>query len=364
YARLESENNVVKVPAKSVDSLVQVTGEPDALRDRDLAHFDRDKVDAIEIENTEGTIKLFKPEGAEKWRLWRDKSGTDAEEAVVRSRLDSFDPKREGKRRADSFPAEKPEQAGMDKGARLAVVSVWEGGLKKQEKSDAPPELKDPKTPTVRLTFGKQLKDRALVYVLREKAGEKEQTLLLVKDKGQNKEGLVERVTPGPLAYVNRKLPTFSTSEGTQIKQLVVTRSGETLQLKSEKTGDFVEWQFEAPKELAKRKADTYAVQDILRALQFLSPVRVAAEKPVDKQLEGFGLKPPLFQATVTVAAKEAKDVKDKQDEKKEEKKEAEKETKEEKFTYSFGKETPDKAGIFAKVEGSDLVYVVSSAVL
>src|SRR5262249_23534432 len=48
YARLASENSVVKVPGKSVDALVAAAGDPDALRDRDLAHFDRDKVDAIQ----------------------------------------------------------------------------------------------------------------------------------------------------------------------------------------------------------------------------------------------------------------------------------------------------------------------------
>src|SRR5207248_6732805 len=123
--------------------------------------------------------------------------------------LDSLDPKKEGKRRVDSFPTIKPEEAGMDKNARLAVVSLWVDGLKKQEKADAEPELKDAKTPTVRLTIGKQLKERALVYVQRETANEKSPALLLAKDKEANKEGLVDRVTPGPLAYLDRKIPTF-----------------------------------------------------------------------------------------------------------------------------------------------------------
>src|SRR5262249_48948273 len=36
----------------------------------------------------------------------------------------------------------------------------------------------------------------------------------------------------------------------------------------------------------------------------------------------------------------------------------------EEKYTYQFGKETPDKSGIFAKSSRSDLVYVIPSVVL
>jgi hypothetical protein len=346
YARLENENSVVKVPAKSVDALVAAAGDADALRDRDLAHFDRNKIDAIQVENSEGSIKLFKVDGA--WKLWRDKSGSNAERSIVDGLLDTLNAKKEGRRRIDSFPTTKPDAAGMDKNARLAVVSLWEEGLKKQDKADAQPELKEPQSPTVRLTIGKQLKDRALVYVLRETAGAKEGTLLLAKDKEGIKEGLADRVTPGPLAYLDRKVPTYAIGEGTTIKQLDLTRPGETYQLKNEKSGDAKSgepdvWKFAAPKELDKRPADTYAVHDIIFGLNRLTPLRVAAEKPDDKQLEGFGLKPPQVQATLTLATKD---------------------NKEEKFTYSFGKETPDKTGVFLKSDRNDLVYVVPTTVM
>jgi hypothetical protein len=343
YARLASENNVVKVPAKKVETLTQLAAEPDVLRSRDLAHFERDKVDAIVIENAEGTIRLFKTDNPEPWKLWRDKKATKAEESVVRSLLDLFDYKKDGKHRVDSFPSVKPEQAGMDKNARLAVVSLWTGGLKKQENKDAEPQLTQPDKPTVRLTIGKQLKDRGLVYVLREAADEKQPALLLVKDKEGAKEGLVDRVTPGPLAYLDRKLPAIPMGADTQAKQVTLTRGGETFQLKSEKSGEVEHWKFEAPKELAGRSSDAYAVRDILFGLQRLQPLRVAAENPNDKQLEGFGLKPPQTEVTVVTTNKD---------------------NKEDKHTYSFGKETPDKTGIFARASGSDLVYVVPSSVL
>jgi hypothetical protein len=343
YARLASENNVVKVPAKKVDTLTQVAAEPDVLRSRDLAHFERDKVDAIVIENAEGTIRLFKTDNPEPWKLWRDKKGVKAEESVVRSVLDLFDYKKDGKHRVDSFPSIKPEQAGMDKNARLAVISLWTGGLKNQENKDAEPQLTQPDKPTVRLTIGKQLKDRGLVYVLREAADEKQPALLLVKDKEGAKEGLVDRVTPGPLAYLDRKLPAIPMGPDTQAKQVTLTRGGETFQLKSEKSGEVEHWKFEAPKELAGRSADAYAVRDILFGLQRMQPLRVAAENPNDKQLEGFGFKPPQTEVTVITTTKD---------------------NKEEKHTYSFGKETPDKAGIFARASGSDLVYVLPSITL
>jgi hypothetical protein len=203
--------------------------------------------------------------------------------------------------------------------------------------------LTDPKAPTVRLTIGKQDKDRGLVYVLREVAGEKEPTLLLVKDKEGGKEGLVDRVTPGPLAYLDRKVPVWSTAEGSQIKQLTLTRNGETITLKSEKSGEVNVWKFDAPKELQGRQADTYAVNDILFAVQRLTPLRVAAEKANDKQLESFGLKPAQVEVAVTVAPKDGK---------------------EEKYVYWFGKETPDKSGVFAKSDRGDFVYVAPPAIL
>lgn len=345
YARLGNENNVVKVPLKKVDSLVQLASEPDVLRDRALAQFDRDKIDAIQIENSEGTIRLFKTDATEPWKLWRDKTGVTAEASTVQALLDALDPKKEGKRRVDSFPAKKPEEVGIDKNARLAVVSLWSEGVKKQEKKDAEPELKDPKAPpTVRLTIGKQEKDRGLVYVLRELAADKTPMLLLVKDKEAGKEGLVDRVTPGPLAYLDRKFPTFTPGEGVEFKELSLTRGGETFLVKHEKTGDKESWKFEAPKDSAGRLADRHAVEDLIFfGLQRILPLRVAAEKPNDKQLEGFGLKPPQYEATLTLTDKDKK---------------------EEKYAYQFGKETPDKSGIFARSSRSDLVYVIPSVVV
>jgi hypothetical protein len=174
-------------------------------------------------------------------------------------------------------------------------------------------------------------------------AAERQPTLLLVKDKEAAKDGLVDRVTPGPLAYLDHKIPTFTTAEGMTPKQLDLMRGTESYQLKSEKTGVLETWKFALPKDMEQRAADAFAVRDILFGLARLSALRVAAEKPADKQLEGFGLKPPLFQATLTLTNKD---------------------NKEEKYTYSFGKETPDKLGVFAKSDRGDLVYVVPSAIL
>src|SRR5262249_29519822 len=171
----------------------------------------------------------------------------------------------------------------------------------------------------------------------------KESSLLLAKDKEGPKEGLVDRVTPGPLTYLDRKFPSFVLSEGAAVKQIDLIRPGETYQLKNEKSDKADAWKFVTPKELESGPADSYAASDIQFGLGRLLPLRVAAEKADDKQLDGFGLKPPQYQVTLTIAAKDGK---------------------EEKYTYSFGKETPDRSGVFAKSDKGDLIYVVPTVTL
>src|SRR5262249_50701013 len=156
--------------------------------------------------------------------------------------LDAFDEKIDGRRRVDSFPSIKPEDAGMDKNARLAVVPLWVGGVKREEKKDAEPELKDLKTPTWRFPIGKHLNDLGLICVKSELGGEKQPAMLLVKDKQGIREGLADRVTPGALAYLDHRIPTFTPSEGSSIKQLDLTRGGETYQLQAEKAGILDSW--------------------------------------------------------------------------------------------------------------------------
>lgn len=340
YARLAGENHVVKVPAKLVEPVLQVANNPDPLRDRDLVSVDKDKVDAVQIQNASGTLKLFHAELLEPWKLWRT-TGQEADANAVRQLLDALT----AKRRVEGFPAIKPAEAGMDAKDRLAVVELWVGGLKKQEKKDAEPQLNDPKKPTVRLTFGKQDKDKGTVYVLREVDGEKEPTLLLVKDRDPGKETLVDKVTGNALAYLDRRIPSFVEGPDTEVKQLILTRGGETFDLKKEKTGAETLWKFAAPKELAGRTADYNAVHNVLDALKFLSSTRLIAEKADEKGLEGYGLTPKTAQVEATVVL-------------------VGKDNKEEKHVYLFGKENADKTGLYFKTGSSDLVHLVPTTVL
>src|SRR5207244_12930173 len=101
---------------------------------------------------------------------------------------------------------------------------------KKDEKKDEPkndekkdqavePSLKDEK-PTVKLVFGK--KDKDVVYVRRE-AGT-EITRLAVPAT------LLDKVTDGKLAYLNRKLPTFTG----EVSKIMLEREGHTFEIDRE----------------------------------------------------------------------------------------------------------------------------------
>ena len=362
YARLENESSVVKVPLNKVKHLVEVAKKPDAIRDRNLAHFQRDKVDAIRIEYANVRIKLYHTDALDPWKLWKDKdeknsgSGRNADDEVVRKLLNSFDDKAGGKGRVDSFPTKDDlKKAGMGEKDRPAVVSIWVDGLKKQGKEGAEPKLKDPKKPTVKLTFGNQDKEKGLIYVLREVDGDKEPTLLLVKNKEAGGT-LADHVTAGPLAYLDRKIPTFSGLGFPDVARLTIVRGGEKYELKQDKTGNKQTWTFEAPKDLSGRQGDVRAIMDLQFVLQRLSALRIAAEKPDDKQLEQFGLKPPKIEVTVVL---KSKDDKDKDDKDKKDKDKKEKDAKEEKYVFSFGNVTEDRSGYYAKTAKSDLVYVV-----
>src|SRR5207248_4445302 len=112
--------------------------------------------------------------------------------------------------------------------------------------------------PAVRLTFGKRDRDQGIVYVKRESGDElKTVTLLTVPDT------IYDRVTAGPLAYLDRKLPSWT---GTPTK-VSLMRGGQLFQLEK---GDKDYWTIKEPKELAGRRASEQSIHSILFTLQTL----------------------------------------------------------------------------------------------
>lgn len=340
-ARLEGEKSVVKVEASKVDPLRKLLDSPDALRDRNLVHFDNFKTpDAIDVKNSAGSFEFLREPG-KPWELYRGDSASKADDKAVQSLIAELTRKNV----ARAFPT---SDAGLGLDKPTAVVSLWVDGLAKdekpEEKKDEPteekkddkkgdkkdgkkeepkparPKVKDPQKPTVRLSFGNV--ENNLVAVKRESGGE---TALL-----KVPAGVLDRVKDGPLAYLDPTLPKFSEGDPTKdATKLVLVRDGVTTELVKDPKASSPEaaWKIEKPADLAGRTADAAAVDRILRTLNALRTTKLVSEKAepevVDRE---FGLKTPSLKATVTVT----------------------KDGKPASYEYDFGKEV-DKVRVYAR---------------
>jgi hypothetical protein len=350
YARLESEKNLVKIPAKKVEAITRVVEDPSAIRNKDLVQFESGKVDAIDIQPSERTaFKLRKAGEPAEWKIYVAGAPQKAESGPVQDLLSAVTAKRQIKDFPDSSKTD--AALGLDKPA--GVVSLWVDAIKKEEKKDgdkkeekkdtkaeaaknepkkdanALPALKEEK-PTVKLVLGRREKD--LVYVRREAGTEVARVGVPAT--------LLDKASEGKLAYLDRTLPSFSTNK--DIRKVVLTRGGETYEVNRIKDD---KWQLKQPKGLAGRSADAGKVDQLLNDLHDLRAEKLVAEKATDKELDGYGLKSPA----IKVALAHDKD----------DKKSAAKV-----FAYLFGKETDDKAGYYAKQGDRDFIFVVRKGVL
>jgi hypothetical protein len=347
YARLESESNIVRIPAKGIDAILQVAANPAVLRNRDLVQVDANRADAIDVQSTAGMVKLRKPQAV--WQIQDAGKWRNAETQTVQDLLSALNTKRQ----VQAFPDPAKQGAmGFDKPS--AVVSIWVDGLQKEEKKDekkeskaaeskkpdgkekqaaGDPKLKDAK-PTAKLTFGN--KDGANVYVLRETAAGK--AVFEVPDT------LMAKLDQGSLAYVDRTLPSFS--ESADVTSLAVERGGETFDVdkeqKDEKTP--ATWKLKEPKDLAGRMADTSAVNRMIAELRGLRTDKLVVENPPTTALSQYGLDKPAIRATVRVLNKENKKTED--------------------WVYSFGSEAPDKSGRYARMSKGDFVFLAPSNIV
>jgi hypothetical protein len=382
YARLENEKNIVKVPAKKVEAITKVIESPSVLRNRDLTQIDTAKVDAIDLRpNERDVVKLRKTGQPAEWKLYESGKALEAESSSVQDLLNALTVKRQVK----DFPEASKSDAelGLDKPS--AVVSLWAEGIKKEEtkdekgkgekkgekkdgqakeekkdakqdehkddkakdqkkdadkdtakkeeKKDSPsePALKDEK-PTARLVFGKRDKD--VVYVRREAGNET--TRLAVPAT------LLDKATEGKLAYLSRKLPNFAVNS--EVSKVVVARGGQTYEMdKITDDKNPPSWKLKEPKDLAGRTADNGKVDHLLSGLRDLHATKLIAEKANESELERYGLKSPAIKATVTVSKPDKKT---------------------EDYVYLFGKETDDKAHVYAKQASRDMVFLVAKDVL
>jgi hypothetical protein len=340
YARLAGENSVVRVPAAKVKPLLGVLANPDPLRSHDLVSVGVPaKIDAVDVQAGGVSVKLRNVDN--KWKLYHNGArATDA--GAVNELIDAVT----GKKQVKTF-VDKPDGLEFDKPA--AIVSVWIDGVKKDEKKDEEkkegdnkdeknedkePALKSDK-PTVKLTFGKRDRDKGIVYVQRE-AGE-DKTIVTVAD------SVLDKVTAGPMTYVDRQLPSFAQGFdfAKDVTKLALERGGQTWELAKETAGDKTKWKIVQPQSMAGRGSNEANVNQVLTTLAHLRAEKIVAEKAKEDELGPlYGLKPPVLKATVAVT----------------------RDGKPEEWTYTFGKQSDTKMGVYAQLSRSDFVFLVPKA--
>jgi hypothetical protein len=357
YARLESDANIVKIPATKVTGLLKLAEDPTPLRNRDLVSADSSRVDAIDLQPAGRDTLEFRKSGLPaQWKLYEGGKPQDVDMVAVQSLLTSLT----AKRLVKDFPAATKTDAELGFDKPTAVVSLWSDGLKKEEKpaeepkkdeaKDAAktdeakkdgdkkepakddkkpvsqqPAVKDPK-PTIKLTFGKRDKD--LVYVKRE-AGADVARLAVPAT-------VLDRASEGKLAYFDKRFPVKPYPE--DAVKVVLTRDGNTYEMaRTRGEKEMSPWKLSLPKDLAGRTVENLKIQRILSTFAHLVASKLVADKLTDNDLERFGLKNPAEKLVITT----------------------DHDKKTEETTYLLGKETDDKEGVYAKLANQDLVFVV-----
>ena len=197
---------------------------------------------------------------------------------------------------------------------------------KKEIKKEVKPSLK-PGDPKVKILFGKR--ENGLVVFKR--IADKETTY------GRVPETLLDKLKENPLAYLDTFVPKFSESMdlGENVTKLSISRAGKTFEVSRDKKED--PWKIVLPPEQAGKNADAGLVMNALGALNNLKANKLVAEKAPEGELtREYGLNPANIKAVVTLG--KDKDAKT--------------------FEYGFGKESPDKTGIYARQAWRDFVFI------
>jgi hypothetical protein len=366
YVDDPKHKDIVSISASSVERLLKLASNPDALRDRNLVALGFRKPDAINIQNSYGLLEFRRqtatttppafpgaPPAQETWKLWRGDKSYAVDAATVQALITALTTANQVQGFVDD-PAKKRELR-MDKPD--AVVRIWTDSLsteekkddkkdekkdekkddKKEDKKDKKPEPKDKDKPAFTLSFGGLQEGKAAVE--RKRGDEKISTVVLVP------ENIRKQVFEGPLAYLDKQLPPFNTNRFdamSNVTKLTLTRDGATYEISHEDKPD-APWKIEKPSDFAGRTADRTAIQSILNDLNNLRAVKIESDKvPEPAQLAQWGLDKPQLKAVVTLT----QDKKSKT------------------FDFDFGKETSDKTGVYLRTSLQDMIVVAGNNVV
>jgi hypothetical protein len=361
FVRLDGERTVAKVQASLIDPVRKLLERPGSMRERVLLSFAPTGADGLDVKlpGDAHPLELRKVGSPPAWRLF-DADGTSqpANARTVTDLLSALN----GKVVKD-FPEPGLTEAALGFDRPSAELTLYVGGVMpevkkeetkepvKDEKKAAPladakdkpaePKANQPagparpkmKEPAARLLFGRRDKD--LLYVRRiakDKDGKEAKADFAVS------ETIWPKVTAGRIEYIDPTLPSFVPSN---VTKLAFSRAGD--QYVVEKQPDKQPtWVIRLPADRADRGADADRVAQILSELSGLSAVKLWSEKPGERELERYGLVNPRLRAAVSV--KDGDTARD--------------------MTYSFGAETDDKTGLYARISDRNLVFVVSKVAI
>lgn len=367
FVRLDGERAVAKVAANLLDPVRKLLERPGSMREKILLSFAPTGADGVDIKlpGDAQPLELRKVGEPATWRLF-DSDGTSqpANARTVTDLLSALN----GKIVKD-FPEPGLTEAALGFDRPSAEVTLYVGGVipeaKKDENKDATkgdkkaestdpskakaqdkaadaPKSPEPKgetptgptrpkmkEPSAKLVFGRRDKD--LLYVRRiTKGTDGKET----KADFAVSETIWPKITAGRLEYIDPTIPSFLASNATK---LAFNRGNDQYVLEKQ-TDKQPTWVIRLPADRAERPADADRVAQILSELSGLSAVKLWSEKPNERELERYGLHNPRLRATVTV-----KDGDKSHD-----------------MTYSFGSETDDKTGMYARISDRNVVFVVS----
>ncbi len=316
YARRSDENDVVNVDAKAI---VDLGDDPHAFRSRRVADLDLARVDFLTIRAGEVEHALARTEKG--WQVLRPVEGK-ADSTLVRELLTELNKVET----SDLFAAKDVPNAGLD--PPEAVLEVWQGGLA-GSKGQGAGATRPKGEPALRLSLGRRNRVGRVLY-----ATEAGDPAILALPVDAFKVPFNDR-----LALLDH---TIMTEDANRIKQVTLTRRGQTLALAAspENPGDYAAWRLVAPVEAPVQRE---AVAMLVVLLSRLRAERLVEQGTPDPSVFGFDAPEVVVRWTGRPAA----------------------DLPEAEHTLEIGKEVPGAAGArFARVVGQPLVFTLNAKAL
>ena len=301
-AMVEGSGSVVLVPAGPVAELLRLLEDPALIRDKALLRLTGEP-DWIEINNGLGRLDLVKTDPVGGYRLYCPgvAEGQAVEASAVAGLLEAL---KNGRGRFVADSPEKRKEWDLDRPEdKRVAVRFWLAGLEKEDKKEGGPAkpVRRNQPANAEVILGKRQGEE--VAILRV-AGQDQAVLFAPKN-------LLELAEQGPLAYLDRKIPSFA-GEGLtpdaaldQVVSVSVAKGAETRTVSRKDKSD--SWKFTVPPDRAGLPVDPQAIRSLLVNLATMQARKLVAEKPAPAELASRGLQPPAATVTLTLQGADGK---------------------------------------------------------